>query len=571
VSRTRFPAISYSRFSALIQAKGDSESRQERMFRDFCQFHNLTPLPEIFADRGRSGYKDEHRKKGRLGQLIAMAKDGRFDPGTVIVVEAWDRLGRLRPDRQTELVAELLRTGVRIGVCRLNDIFTEEDFGTHKWTTLAVFIQLAFQESKQKAERVAASWEQRRKRARERGELLTTRLPAWLECVRDEVRLVPERAAVVRRIFQMAADGCGYTKIVKTLDAEGVPAFGKVVINEHRSRSQFSGKWAQPYVRLILTDRRAVGEFQPHKIDGTPDGAPLAGYYPAAVTEEEFLLAKAGQEQRSNRDRNGHRTGPRQSKYVNVFKSLLRHARDGEGFMLQNSGTAEVPLLILVNAKGKGGRGRCYTFPYAILEEAILRMLREVKPDDVLPPGNEQPSKITALRAKLAHVRQDMARIQEDLKGGYSKGLASVLRDHEAAEEQVAAELQEELVKSAKPAARAMEELPSLVDMIRGAADPDDVRLKVRVALRRVVEEAWVLMVRRGSYTLCFVQVFFPGGRTRDYLVVNQAAGFRRKGGSWARAYPEAARLGAFDLRRQRDATRLEKVLAAIPLSAVAE
>src|SRR5262249_4313294 len=149
---------------------------QEHDFRIFCDRHNLTPLPEVYADRGRSGYKDEHRKKGRLGELIAAAKDGRFEPGTVVVVEAWDRLGRLRPDKQTELVAELLRTGVRIGVCRLDDIFTEEDLGTHKWTTLAVFIQLAFQESKQKAERVAASWQRRRERARKDGRLLTSRL-----------------------------------------------------------------------------------------------------------------------------------------------------------------------------------------------------------------------------------------------------------------------------------------------------------------------------------------------------------------------------------------------------------
>src|SRR6516164_10467504 len=169
MSTRRRLAISYSRFSDPKQAKGDSETRQEEMFRQFCNQHNLTPLSEVFADRGRSGYKDEHRKKGRLGQLIAMAKDGRFESGTVIVVEAWDRLGRLRPDKQTELVAELLRTGVSIGVCRLNDIFAEEDFGTHKWAILSTFIMLAYQESKQKAERVAAAWVKRRQRARETG------------------------------------------------------------------------------------------------------------------------------------------------------------------------------------------------------------------------------------------------------------------------------------------------------------------------------------------------------------------------------------------------------------------
>src|SRR5262245_63567439 len=108
----RRTAISYFRYSSPQQAEGDSEIRQEREFRGFCERHNLTPLPEVYADRGRSGYKDEHRKKGRLGELIAAAKDGRFERGTVIVVEAWDRLGRLGPDKQTEQVDEMLRTGV---------------------------------------------------------------------------------------------------------------------------------------------------------------------------------------------------------------------------------------------------------------------------------------------------------------------------------------------------------------------------------------------------------------------------------------------------------------------------
>jgi DNA invertase Pin-like site-specific DNA recombinase len=96
-------------------------------------------------------------------------------------------------------------------VCRLDDIFTEEDFGSHKWTTLAVFIQLAHQESKQKSERVAASWDQRRKLAREEGTLLRSSLPAWIEVVNGEPRLIPERAATIRRIFSLAADGLGHT------------------------------------------------------------------------------------------------------------------------------------------------------------------------------------------------------------------------------------------------------------------------------------------------------------------------------------------------------------------------
>jgi hypothetical protein len=73
--------VSYTRFSDPVkQSKGDSQDRQDRMFREFCQRHRLTPLPEVFADRGRSGYKDEHRRKGRFGQLVAMAKEGASTP-----------------------------------------------------------------------------------------------------------------------------------------------------------------------------------------------------------------------------------------------------------------------------------------------------------------------------------------------------------------------------------------------------------------------------------------------------------------------------------------------------------
>jgi DNA invertase Pin-like site-specific DNA recombinase len=532
------------------------------MYRDFCQRHNLTPLTEVFLDRGRSGYHDEHRKKGRLGVLIQHAKEGSFDPGTVIVVEAWDRLGRLRPDRQTELVAELLRTGVDIGVCRLDDVFTEEDFGTHKWTTLAVFIQLAYQESRQKAERVAASWESRRKRAREKGQLMTTRLPAWVERAGGKLRLIPERAAVVQRIFRLAADGYGVTRIAGVLHRDNVPPFGGVVINPGRKRSQFSGKWTRPYISLILNDRRATGEFQPMKA-GKPDGSPLPGYFPAVVTEDEFSLARAAQGCR----RSGGKP-TRQGKHVNVFRGLLIHARDGEGFMLHNKGTTAEPQHILVNAKGNGGRDRCYTFPYPIFEEAILKQLREIKPEDVLPRQDEAPSRVDVLRCRLAQARNDLARFKEDLRAGYSKALVEVLRQAEQREEEIAGELQDELARSVKPAERSWQELPGLVDMIRKAPDPDAVRLKLRSVLIGLVEEARVLIVRRGAHHLCAVQFHFTGGSRRDYLIVYRTAGFRRERSWWGRSLAEVRVPGDFDLRKREHALKLADVLERVELDA---
>jgi DNA invertase Pin-like site-specific DNA recombinase len=563
MSKPRRLGISYSRFSDPKQQRGDSQERQDELFRGFCERHNLTPLGEVFADKGRSGYKDEHRQKGRLGQLIAAAKDRRFEPGSVIVVEAWDRLGRLRPDKQTELVAELLRTGVSIGVCRLDDIFSEDDFGTHKWTTLAVFIQLAFQESKQKAERVADSWRRRRDRAREDGQLLTGQLPAWVERTKAGLRLIPDRGDTVRRIFRLAADGLGEMRIVKTLTRDGTPPFGEVIIREGRSRSQFAGRWCRPYVALILRDRRVLGEMQPRTSDGEPAGPALAGYFPPAVTEEEFLLAQAGLDARRNKDRG---RAAREARYVNAFRGLLRHARDGEGFMLHNKGTAKEPSLILVNASGVEGRGRSWTFPYPIFEEAILGRLRELDPREILPREKETPLRVDVLRARLARARADLADLQADLKKGYSRALAEVLREKEAEEEQVGRELQEELARSVKPAARAWEELPGLVEMIRTADDPDAVRLRLRVALRQLVEHASVLLVRKGAWQLCCVQLGFTGGARRDYLIGYIPAAYCRKGGWWCRSFAAAGVADSLDLRKPAHAARLEKALLAIDL-----
>src|SRR5262245_54701124 len=212
MSTPRRLGVSYSRFSDPRQAEGDSTRRQDHDYRGFCQRHNLTPGKEVYADRGLSGFKDEHRKKGRLGALIEAAKNKAFDPGTVIVVEAWDRLGRLRPDKQTDLIAELLRTGVSIGICRLDDIFSEEDFGTHKWAMLAAFIMLAYQESKQKAERLASSWSARRERARQTRQLIGHKPPGWIKFIDGKPQLIPERVAALKRILQLAADGYGHSR-----------------------------------------------------------------------------------------------------------------------------------------------------------------------------------------------------------------------------------------------------------------------------------------------------------------------------------------------------------------------
>jgi hypothetical protein len=546
MSTPRRLAISYSRFSDPKQAGGDSEDRQARMFRTFCEQHNLTPLTEIFADRGRSGYHDEHRKKGRLGQLVAMAKDGRFEPGTVIVVEAWDRLGRLVPNKMIHLIEGLVENGVAIGVCRLNDIFVEADFGTHKWTTLSVFIQIAYQESKQKAERVSASWDRRWNLAREEGRLMTSRLPGWLEVVNKKPRIIPERAAIVKTIFEMAAAGVGHRGIIKHLHDGGIKPFSPC------------DRWNRSYVAVILGDKRACGIYQPRR-NGESVGDAIE-LYPAIITEDLYNAARVAQEKKLGTDKRGRAIVPRQRKYVNTFRGLLTHAKDNQSLMLHNRSTASNPSLVLVTSSGQSGRTRMFSFPYLVFERAILALLREIDPAEILPGTKKDKSQADVLRSKLEIVRADIAQIEADIKEGYSKRLSAILKQKEAEEEQIATELQEELAKSARPTEKAWQELPSLVGTIE--KEGDEARLRLRPVLRRVIESGHVLIVQRGVAKFAVVQLHFKGDGIRSYLVWYRPAG-RGRAEKWE-AKSFASPIVDLDLRNPEHAAKLEKSLASV-------
>jgi hypothetical protein len=486
-----------------------------------------------------------------------MCKEGRIEAGTVLVIEAWDRLSRERPDKTIKLLSKLLEAGLSIGVCRLDDIFTEEDFGTHKFTTLAVFIQLAHQESKQKSERVAASWQRRRELARSEGRMMTTTLPAWLECKAEEVRPIPERAAVVKRIFDLAGRGYGHTRIVKALTEEGIRPFGEHRISEGRKRSHFSGRWTRQYVDEILSDKRATGFFQPRTIDGNPEGPPIPDYLPAIVSESEFLLARAGAAKRRTKN------GPRQRKYLNLFAGLLVHARDGGGFILHNKGTGARVELLLVNATGREGLSRNYTFPYASFEKAILRRLREVKPEEIAPVAStSEPNRVEVLKAKLANVAQEIEGLTEDLRQGYSPALTAVLREKEAQQKSIKEELEREQAAALCPPDRDWTAFRDLAAALESAEDPEDARIRLQSVLRRTIQSISLLITGRGAIRLAVAQVWFVSGSMREYRVYHRPpkwTGVRRKPGSWC---VESVKYAADDLDNRSDLRKQEDVEA---------
>jgi DNA invertase Pin-like site-specific DNA recombinase len=537
-------AISYCRFSNFEQRKGDSEERQREMFQQFCRSHDLAPDDKVYIDRGRSAFKGAHRDKGNLGVFLQALGEDCIPEGAVLVVEALDRLSRLEPVESMKLAQQVMDAGVSIGVVTLASIFTREDMSGDRYHTLSTFFWLAHQESLQKSRRVRDSWKRRRQRAREKGLLMTGVIPLWLEKANSVLRPIPQRVATVRRIYELSAQGYGDSRIVRTLIGEKITPFKKA--------------WNRQYVSDILSDKRVTGEV------AVIEGDPIPDYYPRVIDDGLFQLARNARQGRTKRRRDGTEVTMRDRKNVNVFRGLLVHARDGEGFSLKKKSTRSGGRLSLVTSSSERGRGSLVTFPYLVFEEAVLALLREIDPADVLGQ-NKGPTPVMILEAKLANIQSDLTQIRTSIKARYSKTLDEAAREMEDEEAKVREELDLEKAKAALPAESAWKQLPGLVEMID--REGDEARLRLRPVLRRMIDKAMVLIVRRGSWLLCAVQLFLTQDGHRDYLIAYQAAGRGRKGGWTCRSLaPELTAGLQLDLRRREHAAKLEKALLKLDL-----
>src|SRR5262249_59285042 len=105
------------------------------------------------------------------------------------------------------------------------------------------------------SKRVRAATEVMRTKART-GKLVSAKMPPWLraEGKGDDRRavVIPEKAAVMQRIYDSLIAGKGLVAIERQLGKEDVPPLttGK--------------KWAQTTIRRLVMDRAVLGEYQPH-------------------------------------------------------------------------------------------------------------------------------------------------------------------------------------------------------------------------------------------------------------------------------------------------------------------
>jgi hypothetical protein len=187
--------------------------------------------------------------------------------------------------------------------------------------------------------------------------------PGWLELTEDRTSFVfmPERAKIVRKVFELSIAGLGSYTIAKQLNTKGVPTFGR------------SEKWDQSTIHNMLRNRATIGEHQSKRYrngEEFPEGDPIPNYYPAVIEE---ALFKAAQEARRENLASGR--GRKGRLITNLFSGLLTCAHCGGPVKFHSNGNAK-SLICSTVLEGRG----CYrmAWSYRNFEESFFELVAKL-------------------------------------------------------------------------------------------------------------------------------------------------------------------------------------------------
>jgi len=224
----------YARVSTDFEDQLNSLATQISYFTEYIEGHEDWELVEVYYDEGITGTSTQKREG--FNRMIADCEAGKIN--TILTKEV-SRFARNTVDTLnfTRQLSQL-----KVNVIFLNDgIDTNDKDGELRLTIMA---SLAQEESRKMSERI--KWGMRRRM--ERGKVIGRKVFYGYRLIDDKLVIVPEEAAIVRRIFnEYLYEHKGSTKIAHGLNEDNIPtAKGNV--------------WEPTSVLVILKNNKYVGD-----------------------------------------------------------------------------------------------------------------------------------------------------------------------------------------------------------------------------------------------------------------------------------------------------------------------
>jgi DNA invertase Pin-like site-specific DNA recombinase len=334
-------AISHLRFSTPDQERGSSIDRQEHTLTRLVSVYQLNRLRSV-EDRGLSG-QGCHRERGELGILLEMIDNGEVKPGTILIIEAWDRLTR----EPTMAVMAMLQKLFARGIIILEGADENDDDPTDMiWNEATVnadsekliarikaarrYVQRLSNQARGAHKARREKLAKLRKDPKAEVPVINSPPPAWITRSKrsNDYGLHPERAPVVALIFELCIQGLSVRAIAKHLNDHHKPTFP--------NGKNPAERWAAPRVAAILRSRAVIGQMRPCVRVGTrrEKAGEWVTVYPAAIPIEMWVQARLALHKR----REGL-VGRRGGEVPNLFPKKLFCKSCGESLRVDTSGS----------------------------------------------------------------------------------------------------------------------------------------------------------------------------------------------------------------------------------------
>jgi DNA invertase Pin-like site-specific DNA recombinase/nicotinamide mononucleotide adenylyltransferase len=291
-------AYSYVRFSTPQQQEGASFQRQMEKANKFALEHGLILDTELnMSDLGVSAFRGKNARTGALAGFLEAVHKGRVEPGSYLLVENIDRLSRDDFFEAQTLFQNLIVGGVNIAVLSNGEVYSYERLKKQPYDIIYIVAEQirANQESARKSQLIGDAKARKKKRLIEHGlegKPYTRVTPAWLTWNDDEkqYKLIPERAAIVREVFERTAGGEGLVRIARDLNLRGIETWTP------KGKRKTADHWRPSYIRKMLTSTAPIGTFTPHTTthDETTRArrdepmTPVENMFPAAVDADTY-------------------------------------------------------------------------------------------------------------------------------------------------------------------------------------------------------------------------------------------------------------------------------------------
>jgi len=212
----------------------------------------------------------------------------------------------------------------------------------------------------------------------------------------------------------MAKEGIGNSTITKRLNEESILPF-----------SSNTNGWHISYIQKMLRSRAVYGEFQMHLQRGGElvlVGEPIADYYPAIMSRDEWLLVNA--------IRAGRRTrgGVSKGKYLsNLFSGLLRCGYCGGSMVMgghvnkKADGSKRRAKYVACSNARRGLGCRFIQWDYSELELQIIRFCRSVDFAAVLGRNLSSSAEIEEAQKRVINIDAAIA-LHESNPTKYTSG-----------------------------------------------------------------------------------------------------------------------------------------------------